>query len=53
MIGGFGELRLLAPRAHQAIGSRVFANRNAFMRQVRDLKKQIILLPFSSGRLRI
>ena len=53
MIGGFGKLRLLAPGAHQAIGGCVFADRNAFMRQVRDLKKQIILLLFSSGRLRI
>src|SRR5437773_7422737 len=48
VISRLGESRFLTPTADDPICAWVFASWNALMRQVRDLKKQIVLLIFSS-----
>src|SRR5437773_10326567 len=48
VISRLGESRFLTPTADDSICAWVFASWNALMRQVRDLKNQILLLIFSS-----
>jgi hypothetical protein len=53
VIGRLCELRFLSPAANDPICARVFANWNALMRQVRNLKKRIVLRRLGSRRSRI
>ena len=41
VIDRLGQSWFVAPSAHDTICARVFSNRNALMREIRDLKKQI------------
>src|SRR5207245_7636374 len=50
VIGWLGQSGFLAPSANDPICARVFANWNARMRQVRNLKKQIVLRRLGSRR---
>src|SRR5436189_5175158 len=48
VIGRLGKSRFLTPTSDDSICAWVLPNWNALMRQVRNLKKQIVLLIFSS-----
>jgi hypothetical protein len=43
VIGRLAQSRFLAPCAHDAIRARIFPNWDALVRQIRELKQQIIL----------
>src|SRR6266436_2957344 len=49
----FDQLRFLAPSADDSICAGILANGNALMRQVRNLKKQVVLSRLGSRRSRI
>ena len=53
VIDRVGKWRFLLPAADDAICARIFANWNALMRQVCNLKKQIVLLGLGRSRPRI
>ena len=44
-----GELRLLPPLSNNFVRARIFAERHAFVRQVRNFEKQIALMLVSLG----
>src|SRR5947207_14448385 len=50
VIGRLGKSRFLTPTSDDSICAWVLPNWNALMRQVRNLKKQIVLLIFKIGR---
>src|SRR5207247_10152729 len=53
VISRLGKSRFLAPAANDPVCAGIFANWNALMWQVRNLKKQIVLLGLGSSRLHI